>query len=59
MSKWPKMVNDYAEVTIDAALQVAIAAVQAAADELQMTPAEFIREFDYGMPQCPECGKQH
>ena len=59
MSKHLKMKNDYGTVTLDEKARIAIAAVQAMADELQMTPAEFISEFDYGMPECPCCNEEN
>ena len=55
MSKPIKIKNDYGTVKIDEKARIAIAAVQAMADELQMTPAEFIEIFDHGLPDCPCC----
>ena len=55
MSKPIEMKNDFGTVVLDDKARIAIAAVQAMADELHMTPAEFIAEFDNGIPSCPCC----
>lgn len=50
-----KMCTDFGEVEIDQEMIEAIDLIQDAAAELQLTPAEFITTFDYGMPKCPCC----
>lgn len=49
------MCTDFGEVTIDDELIAAVHLIQDAAETLQLTPAEFITTFDYGMPTCPCC----
>jgi hypothetical protein len=50
-----KMCNDFGEVEITEELIEAIDLIQDAAATLELTPAEFITTFDYGMPTCPCC----
>lgn len=49
--------TDFGKVAIDDAAKEAITKIQDMAWTLQLTPAEFISEFDHGIPECPECKK--
>ena len=50
--------NDFGEVAIDHEAREAIEMIVDMAYSLQMTAAEFISEFENGVPECPHCVAQ-